>query len=381
MIKPHGGCLVVRVLPEREKKSILERAEELPFLVVEEDTLLDLENITTGAFSPLRGFMTSEELYPVVYEMKLPGGPVWSVPVLLQRRERPDLPAGEHVLIKDGKGNPIAVMEVKEVYRIDLPEVAKVVWGTDSDEHPGVRKFYSGGEWAVGGEVWLLNKPYLPLRNWILEPSETRKIFEFRGWKKVIGFQTRNAPHRAHEYLQRLGLEMGDGLFIHPILGWKKSDDFSSEVVLKAYELLISRYYPRGRVLLSGLATSMRYAGPREAVFHAIVRKNFGCTHFIVGRDHAGVGDFYDPYAAHRIFDELPGDIGIEIVKVTSVFYCKRCGTMASDKSCGHGKEDRVYVSMTRVRKLLREGKIPPLEVIREDIADLLRREFSPVEA
>jgi len=352
----------------------LAEAKRYPALHVDRDTLLDVENMATGVFSPLKGFMTKEELEGVVYQMLLPSGHVWTIPILLQVEEKVarSLGPGERVALRDDEGRLKALLDVKDIYPIELEKVARLVWGTDINEHPGVKTFYSKGRWAIGGDIWLLERVNHPLRDWVLDPEETRKVFEYRGWKRVVGFQTRNAPHRAHEYLQRIALEMADGLFINPVLGWKKSDDFDSYTVLKAYEYLIDNYYPSKRVLLSGLATAMRYAGPREAVFHAIVRKNFGCTHFIVGRDHAGVGNFYGPYDAHRIFDKLPRDIGIEIIRVTAVFYCSQCGCMVSDKSCGHGESYRTYVSMTKIREMLRKGLVPPKEMIREDIAKLL---------
>ncbi|WP_340695803.1 sulfate adenylyltransferase [Hydrogenobacter thermophilus] len=370
MIEPHGGELVNRVVPEKEKLKILEEIRDLPKITVGLDALLDVENIATGVFSPIKGFMTGEELLSVGYNMCLPDGTVWTIPIILQFKEKPKV--GERIVLQDEEGKAKAVVDIREVYKIDLPLIAKLVWGTESEEHPGVKLLYSKGEWVVGGDVWLLERINHPLRDWILEPEETRKIFEYRGWKTVVGFQTRNAPHKAHEYLQRIGLEVADGLFINPVLGWRKSDDFEPQTILTAYEYLINNYYPKKRVLFSGLATAMRYAGPREAVFHALVRKNFGCTHFIVGRDHAGVGNFYDPYEAHRIFDRLPKDIGIEIIRVSAVFYCKNCDCMASEKSCGHGEEERVYVSMTKIRDMLRKGVLPPDEMIRRDIAHLL---------
>ena len=381
MLKPHGGTLVSRTVPEKEKNLILEEAHLYPSLEVDEEVLMDVENIATGVFSPLKGFMRSEDLLSVAHEMRFPDGTVWTIPVLLQLREKPDIPSDGRVLLKDRKGVFRAVIDVKEVFRIDLMRIAGLVWGTENEEHPGVRHFYSKGEWAVGGDVWLLEEAEIPFREWVLRPEDTRRIFEYRGWKRIVGFQTRNAPHRAHEYLQRLGLEIGDGLFINPVLGWKKSDDFDSGIILRAYELLINSYYPKGRVLLSGLATSMRYAGPREAVFHAIIRKNFGCTHFIIGRDHAGVRDFYDPYAAHRIFDNLPEDIGIEIVRVSAVFYCSLCECMASDKSCGHSEENRIYVSMTGIREMIRNGRVPPSNVVRPEVADLLIHSYGKIRA
>ncbi len=376
MLEPHGGALVSRIIPEREKGIILGESHFYPSLEADEEILMDVENIATGVFSPLKGFMTEEELLSVARTMQLPDGTLWTIPILFQLREKPNIPGEGRVLLKDEKGDFRAVLDVKEVFRIDLKRIAGLVWGTESDGHPGVRHFYSKGEWAVGGEVWLLKESEIPFRNWVLKPEDVRKIFEYRGWKTVVAFQTRNAPHRAHEYLHRLGLEIGDGLFINPILGWKKSDDFDSETILRAYDLLINNYYPKGRVLLSGLATSMRYAGPREAVFHAIIRKNFGCTHFIVGRDHAGVGNFYDPYGAHRIFDSLPGDIGIEIIKVSEVFYCSLCECMATVRSCGHPEENRIYVSMTRIREMIRRGRIPPGYILRPDVAEFLIQKY-----
>lgn len=372
LIEPHGGRLINRVVPEREKTRILEESEKYPSIYVEDNTLLDVENIATGVFSPLRGFMTKEELLSVAHHMLLPEGLVWSIPIILQIKDIPEkVGVGERVLLKDKQGRIKAVLDVKDIYKVEMERIAKLVWGTESEDHPGVKLFYSKGQWALGGDIWLLERVEHPFRDWVLDPEETRKVFEYRGWKSVVGFQTRNAPHRAHEYLQRIALEMADGLFINPVLGWKKADDFDSLTVLTAYQYLINHYYPSQRVLLSGLATSMRYAGPKEAVFHALIRKNFGCTHFIVGRDHAGVGDFYDPYEAHRVFDKLPRDIGIEIIKVTAVFYCSLCEGMASDKSCGHAEDYRVYVSMTKVRDMISRGLTPPKEMIREDIAQL----------
>ncbi len=370
--EPHGGKLVLRKIPDSFKETFMEEAMSLPSITVDVDTILDMENIAKGVFSPLEGFMTKEELEEVAHNMMLPSGEVWTIPILLQLKEKPSFSKGERIAIKDTNLKIIGVMDIEDVFKIDLDSVAKAVWGTDSKEHPGVSLFYSKGEWAIGGKIWLVEEADFPLRDWELEPSETRKIFLYRGWKKIVGFQTRNAPHRAHEYLQRLALEIGDGLFINPIIGRKKKDDFDSALIIRAYELLIDKFFPKERVIMGGLATSMRYAGPREAVFHAIIRKNFGCTHFIVGRDHAGVGNFYDPFEAHRIFDKLPKDIGIEIIRVGNVFYCSVCGGMASDKTCGHGDKYRTYVSMTKVRKMLMEGTMPPLEMVRLEIAKLL---------
>lgn len=367
--------LVRRILSPDEREEILRAEAKYPSLVVDGDTLLDLENLATGAFSPLEGFMGPEALESVVQEMRLPTGEVWSLPILLQQPERPPLAGGERALLRDAQGRAFGIIDVEAVYRLDLERIARGVYGTDRAEHPGVRRFYERGPWAVAGRIGLLRPVEHPYRPWALPPDQVRDQIRMHGWRTVVAFQTRNPPHRGHEYLQRLGLELADGLLIHPILGSKKEDDFDTPLILRAYEALIAEgFYPPGRVLLAGLATAMRYAGPREAVFHALVRRNFGCTHFLVGRDHAGVDGFYDPYAAHRIFDRLPGPIGIEVIRVGAVFYCRRCDGVASERTCAHPPEQRLSISMTRIRRMLQEGQQPPAEMIRPEVAQVLRR-------
>ncbi|WP_038056723.1 sulfate adenylyltransferase [Thermus amyloliquefaciens] len=343
--------------------------ETLRQIPIGEDERLDLENLATGAFHPLRGFMTREEALSVAYEMRLPTGEVWTLPILLQLRERPRVGKGDQVALTYG-GEAVAVLQVEDAYELDLRDLARQVFGTESEAHPGVRRFYAKGTYALGGRVEVLRwRPRGALEK---TPEEVRALFRQRGWRRVVAFQTRNAPHRAHEYLIRLGLELADGVLVHPILGAKKEDDFPTEVIVKAYRALIEGFLPQDRVALLGLATPMRYAGPREAVFHALVRKNFGATHFLVGRDHAGVGEFYDPYAAHRIFDALP-PLGIEIVKVGAVFHCALCGGIASERTCPpHHQGGRTSISMTKVRSLLREGKAPPPELVRPELIPLL---------
>ncbi len=373
-VDPHGGKLVQRVAPEQERQKLLREGERYPSLHADEETLLDLENIAVGAFSPLEGFMTREEVERVAAEMLLPNGEVFSLPVLFQQREPPRVVAGESAAIRDVQGQIVGILEIQDVYRLDLPALARQVYGTDSTSHPGVDLLYRKGEYAVGGRIQLLRFPTHRYRKWVMTPAQTRILFAQRGWRTVVAFQTRNPPHRAHEYLQRLGLEIADGLFIHPILGRKKEDDFDSETIMRAYQLLIARFYPQDRVVLAGLATAMRYAGPREAVFHAIVRQNFGATHFIVGRDHAGVGNFYNPYAAHRIFDTLPAPLAITIVKVGAVFHCAVCGEIASERTCPASHEmRRTSVTMTTIRSLLRAGKTPPPELIRPELVGVLQ--------
>lgn len=344
--------------------------ETLPQVEIGEDERLDLENLATGAFHPVRGFMTREETLSVAQEMRLPTGEVWTIPILLQLQEKPRVGRGDRVVLVHGK-EPVALLQVEDAYALDLKALARQVFGTESEAHPGVRRLLGKGPYALGGRVEVL--VWRPRGSLEKTPGEVRALFQERGWRKVVAFQTRNAPHRAHEYLIRLGLELADGVLVHPILGAKKEDDFPTEVIVKAYQALIEGFLPRERVALFGLATPMRYAGPKEAVFHALVRKNFGATHFLVGRDHAGVGDFYDPYAAHRIFDRLP-PLGIEIVKVGAVFHCPTCGGIVSERTCpDHHRESRTSISMTRVRSLLREGQTPPAELVRPELLPILQ--------
>lgn len=345
--------------------------ETLPALVIGEDERLDLENLAMGAFHPVRGFMTREEALSVAQEMRLPTGEVWTIPILLQFRERPKVGPGDTVALVHGRER-VALLHVTDAYELDLRALAQKVFGTESEAHPGVARLYAKGPYVLGGRVEVLK----PRPRGLLEktPEEVRAFFRERGWRKVVAFQTRNAPHRAHEYLIRLGLELADGVLVHPILGAKKADDFPTEVIVRAYQALLEGFLPKERVALFGLATPMRYAGPKEAVFHALVRKNFGATHFLVGRDHAGVGNFYDPYAAHRIFDALP-PLGIEIVKVGAIFHCPLCGGIASERTCPEGhREKRLSISMTKVRALLREGKAPPPELVRPELLPILRQ-------
>jgi len=374
MITPHGGILVNRFADEEEKEEYLN--SDLKHVYIEKDEALDAEKIAIGSFSPLEGFMNKDDLLSVCKSMTLSNGVVWSIPIILQVKDILNLKEGEKVILVDKTdNNPIAVLEIEDIYELDKEFIANSIFGTSDEKHPGVKRLFSKGKFAIGGKIKLLNRPSFPNKEYELDPINTRKIFQERGWKKVVAFQTRNAPHRAHEYLHRLGMEIGDGLFIHPIIGLKKQGDFDSSVVIQAYQILIENYYPKNKVLLAGLSTSMRYAGPREAVFHAIVRKNYGCTHFLVGRDHAGVGDFYDPFAAHRIFEEIP-DIGIEIIKFANVYYCKKCDGIVSENTCNHIDDYIVKISMTKIRKAISEGKRPPSEILREEVADFLIENF-----
>ncbi|WP_457643531.1 sulfate adenylyltransferase [Persephonella sp.] len=379
MVEPHGGQLVNRIAGYNERDYYLSRS--MKKIYIGKDEALDAEKIAIGSFSPLEGFMCKDEVTSVCQNMRLPDGTVWPIPIILQQQEIQGISIGDEILLLDREdNNPIAVLQVEDIFSLNLNEIANTVFGTIDSNHPGVKRLFHKGRFAIGGKIVLLNRPAFPFKEYELDPLETREIFKKKGWKTVVGFQTRNAPHRAHEYLHRLGMEIGDGLFIHPIIGRKKEGDFDSRAVIEAYQILINNYYPHRKVLLAGLSTSMRYAGPREAVFHAIIRKNYGCTHFMVGRDHAGVGDYYDPYAAHRIFEQIP-DLGIQIVKFYSCFYCKKCEGIVSENTCSHDSQHILKISMTQIRNMLQKGQTPPPEIIREEVANYLINNFNLITA
>jgi sulfate adenylyltransferase len=267
----------------------------------------------------------------------------------------------------------VGLLEVEDIFSFSKKTWAKKVFGTDNVAHPGVGRLFRSSDIFLGGSVWLVNKPDFEFERFNLTPSETRAAIKRYGWKTVAGFQTRNVPHRAHEYLQKLALSITDGILIHPIIGWKKDGDFAPQAIIHAYRALIKYYYPKNRVIFAGLSTAMRYAGPREAVFHAIVRKNYGCTHFIVGRDHAGVGEFYGKYDAHKIFDTLP-DLGITPLLLREPYYCRKCKEIVSDKVCPHGSNWHDYISGTMVRELIKNKKTIPEYIMRKEVVQILRK-------
>jgi sulfate adenylyltransferase len=342
--------------------------------------LSDLELIATGALSPLTGFMTSADNVRCTGEMRLANGTVWPIPVTLavdaSTGER--VREGQEVALCEGD-RVLAVMEVSEKYPYDREakeREAREVYTTTDEAHPGVARLYRRGEWLLGGDIWLVDWPsavateFPELRH---TPAETRRMFARRGWKTVVGFQTRNPIHRAHEHIQKTALEIVDGLFVHPLVGETKKDDIPADVRIASYQAILRDYYPAERVLLGVFPAAMRYAGPREAIFHAIARKNYGCTHFIVGRDHAGVGKYYGTYDAQNIFDQFSSDeIGIVPLKFEHAFYCKKCGAVVSAKTCPHGKEDWVFLSGTQVREMLARGEHLPEEFTRPEVAQVL---------
>lgn len=378
MIAPHGGRLVQRVVDPEQAQEWRAKAATLPCLVVSPREAADAVLLAIGAYSPLEGFMDRETYRAVLHTLRLPGGLPWTIPVTLQVPSDRPLEFGRGgALAVRGQGL-LAVVEVTQVYRRDLEEEAQLVFGTTDPAHPGVARLMRESPWVVAGPVWLVDRPRSPWAERELDPAQTRELFQRAGWRTVTAFQTRNPIHRAHEYLHKVALETTDGLFLHPLVGETKEDDVPAQVRMRAYEILVDLYYPKDRVLLAVFPAAMRYAGPREAVFHAVVRKNYGCTHMLIGRDHAGVGGFYDPYAAHRIFERFDaGELGITPVFFGEAFYCHRCDGMATERSCPHPAEVRVNPSGTWVRRLLREGRLPPPQVMRPEVAEVLRGYFA----
>ncbi len=370
--KPHGGRLVNKVAGGRRLEVLREEAGELPSISISESIAADATNIAHGVYSPLEGFMVQEDYINVLESMRLSSDLPWTIPIILDvnPEDIPGVREGDDLAL-NLNGETIAILTVEEIYGWDKKLYCERVFKTTSPEHPGVAKTMRRGELLVGGSIVLLKDPPEPFENYRLWPLETRVLFEERGWRSIVAFQTRNVPHRGHEYVQKAALTFADGLFINPLVGWKKPGDFRDEVIVKAYEALIKHYYPRDTVVFSVLRMEMRYAGPREAVHHAIVRKNFGCTHIIIGRDHAGVGNFYGPYEAWDIFSEFP-DLGITPLFIREAFYCKACGGMVNEKICPHGEECRVRISGTMLRRMIESGEKPPETMMRPEVAEVV---------
>jgi sulfate adenylyltransferase len=376
-IAPHGGDLVDLLVPEALREATRAEADHLPKLVVNARELSDLEMLAVGALSPLRGFVGEADYLSILETMHLSSGLAWAIPVTLSLTddEVKRIGAGSSVALLPWEGgDPIAVLDVAEVFKRDRQKEALGVYATEDLEHPGVRALNDAGDFCLAGTVRALTLPehddFLQYR---LTPAQTRAAFAERGWRTVVGFQTRNPIHRAHEYLQKCALEIVDGLLVHPLVGATKGDDVPADVRMRCYEALFDGYYPKDRAMVSVFPAAMRYAGPREAIWHAICRKNYGCTHFIVGRDHAGVGSYYGTYDAQRIFEEFePGELGITPLMFEHSFWCNACEGMASPKTCPHGEGSRVSLSGTKVREMLRAGERPPAEFSRPEVADIL---------
>jgi sulfate adenylyltransferase len=364
LIAPHGGELVDRT---GARPDGVDRLETIPLTSRE---LSDLDMLASGALSPLEGFMRREDYERVVEEMRLAGGLPWALPVCLAVDRAPK---GDRVALAGDGGQPLAVLEVEEVYDYDREREAERCFLTRDDAHPGVSRLYRQKPRYLAGRVTVFARAPAQFPELAKDPAETRREFAERGWKRVVGFQTRNPIHRAHEYLTKCALETVDGLLIHPLVGETKSDDVPAETRARCYEVLVERYYPAERVVVSAFPAAMRYAGPREAIWHAICRKNYGCSHFIVGRDHAGVGDYYGTYDAQLIFDEFePHELDIEPMFFEHAFYCRACEQMATPKTCPHGGDDHVFLSGTKVRELLAAGELPPAEFSRPEVAAVL---------
>jgi sulfate adenylyltransferase len=364
LIRPHGGELVNRL---GERPDAVERLEHVALTSRE---LSDLDMIASGALSPLEGFLGPDDYESVLDDMRLASGLPWALPVCLAV---PEPPAGDAVALTDATGSPLAVLDVETVFTYDKQREADRCFRTTDPEHPGVARLYAQAPLYLAGRVTVFERPDPSFPELALDPSETRGVFAQRGWRRVVGFQTRNPIHRAHEYLTKVALETVDGLLVHPLVGDTKSDDVPVETRVECYRVLLDAFYPADRVLLSAFPAAMRYAGPREAIWHAICRKNYGCSHFIVGRDHAGVGSYYGSYDAQLIFDEFePHELDIEPMFFEHTFWCRVCGSMASAKTCPHGPEDHVFLSGTKVRELLAAGDVPPVEFTRAEVAEVL---------
>jgi sulfate adenylyltransferase len=374
-IPPHGGELVDLLLAGTEGADAARESENHPKVELGPREAADLEMLVVGALSPLTGFMVEKDYHQVLEEMRLSSGLAWSIPITLSVDDEGMKRIGRSDTVTlTIEGRPVATVGVEQIFRRDREVEAEAVFLTVDRAHPGVAALDRGGDWVIGGPVRAFALPaherFLDRR---LTPSQTRQGFAERGWRRVVGFQTRNPVHRAHEYIQKCALETVDGLLLHPLVGETKGDDVPADVRMRCYEILLKHYYPADRVLLSVFPAAMRYAGPKEAIFHAIVRKNYGCTHFIVGRDHAGVGDYYGTFDAQKIFDRFePEDLGITPLFFDHSFWCHRCEGMATAKICPHGEEDRLTLSGTRVREMLRNGERPPPEFSRPEVADVL---------
>ncbi len=375
-IPPHGGHLVDRTLSLEAAKEWREKAKSLRTICLASRRLSDLEMIANGAFSPLEGFLCRADYENVVVNKRLANGLPWTIPITLavSREEAEPLKIGEDIALIDKNENLLAILHLEEKYAYHREREARLVYGTTDQNHPGVRALYRRGDVHLGGKISVLQRPqYDSFQEYRFTPAQTRRIFAERGWRRIVGFQTRNPIHRAHEYIQKAALETMDGLFLQPLVGDTKEDDIPAAVRMECYRVLIENYYPKDKVFLGVLPAAMRYAGPREAIFHAIVRKNYGCSHFIVGRDHAGVGGYYGPYDAQYIFDEFDEDeLGITPLFFDNAFYCKVCGNMASVKTCPHSSEHHVSLSGTKVRQMLSEGIVPPTEFTRPEVAKVL---------
>jgi sulfate adenylyltransferase len=377
-IAPHGGILINRIATPAQKAEFLGKADSLPRVQLDARAFSDLVMIAIGAFSPLTGFMEQADYDTVVPNMRLANGLPWSIPITLSVTEAVAAPLeiGTLIRLDDSNGKYVGVLELTQKYTYDKKNEAINVYRTDEEKHPGVKVVYDQGNINLAGAVWLLERDAHPqFPTYQIDPATSRQQFQAKGWNTIVGFQTRNPIHRAHEYIQKCAMETVDGLFLHPLVGATKDDDIPADVRMRCYEIILEHYYPTDRVILGINPAAMRYAGPREAIFHALIRKNYGCTHFIVGRDHAGVGDYYGTYDAQHIFSEFePDELGIKPMMFEHAFYCTVTKSMATTKTSPSTPAQRVHLSGTKVRDLLRQGELPPPEFSRPEVAAELIR-------
>lgn len=374
MSKPHGGKLINRLV-KKESSDVA----EIPKLEINTDLSEDVLNISNGVFSPLEGFLYDNDLESVVKEKRLADDTPWTIPILLDfdKQDIKDLKEGDAVLLTNKENGVLAQLDVDEIYTYDKKTLSQAIYHTKDTDHPGVANVYNMKQLLIGGKITLLDSKTRQFDNYNLSPRETRFLFKEKGWREIVAFQTRNPPHIGHEYVQKTALTFVDGVLINPIIGRKKVGDFKDEVILSSYETLMKHYYLKERAVMSILRTSMKYAGPREAIHHAIMRKNFGCTHFIVGRDHAGVGNYYGPYDAHDIFSEFP-DLGIIPVFFRSFSRCTKCDSVVNDKICPHDQKYHINFSGKKIRELLTNGEIPSEDMMRKEVAETILKFDKP---